>query len=1050
MKNVKYINAGAGSGKTYTLTTELTRLISEEHIRPEQVIMTTFTIKAASEFKAKAKARLHEAGLHEEAGRLDQALIGTIHSVCQRMIGKYWYYLGLSPQMNVMDDNAQKFYTSQSLATLPTPAERDRLNAFVRFFGIRGDARKGEDLKFRIWQDQLKDIISGAINYEITDFSRSLQESLGFLRQFVKSGDSLAAFDSVLAGNLKGMLAEARANAVDTANPASYMKIYDEIEGHQNDKDINWYKLVLKNLTVGKRCPSYKAVCAQLKTLPIWTTEEVYKRQAEYLTLLFTLAGRWRERFLQFKRDNNLLDFNDMEHYMLQLLENPAIADEIAQSYRYLFVDEFQDSSPIQVKIFDALSDLMEHSYWVGDYKQAVYRFRGSDIALTKAVVDRVARKQNGCDTDRLDTSWRSLPDIVELNNRVFCETFKDVLAPQDISLNPKRTNDSQVDSLRYFVVGETGGVAEHIGKLLSEGALPHEIAVLARDNATLGTLAEELKTRSIPASRENYPVTGSKAYQLVASLLRLVGNDRDNLAKATVAFLTDPHYDTRRLIEEKLLSDADPETRAGYLASVPLISQLLTIRPRLRQQSVAALVESMVIELNLYNVVKRMEEPSFAGACLQTIVSTARVYEEHCVQMNLPATIDGFIAYIAQVNPTGSGDPTGVQLHTYHSCKGLQWKYVILLSLNTHVADLKKAVASETYGVHPVHETTPSADNPYPEVYIRLTPWVYGGGKTVPDEISVRIEGSDDFRRAYRDMLAETNRVLYVGMTRPRDVLILAIEEPKTTALLQWPKDDGVSGAASTIPAGGDWDVLGARMPFRDMTLTADEAATLAKAGQPDAPSRMQLRPAAPTFTTAAPRYVSPSSIHTCGKAVNPHDFQARIPLSSSVESMATVGDCIHQIFAGIEEPRPAGQTDLRDIIASYGLSAVLTDPQSILQAWQNLAGRLTLLHGPALSTCHERPFRLERRGQTIVGSIDLVWQTAEGDLLIDFKTFPGSEKVVSTPASPHFVGRYAGQLGAYKEALEAAGERVLKSFIYYPVAGLLVELAPPPSPPL
>ena len=77
----------------------------------------------------------------------------------------------------------------------------------------------------------------------------------------------------------------------------------------------------------------------------------------------------------------------------------------------------------------------------------------------------------------------------------------------------------------------------------------------------------------------------------------------------------------------------------------------------------------------------------------MQIIINTARVYEEHCVQMNLPATIDGFIAYIETVSPTGFGDANGVQLHTYHSCKGLQWKYVILMPLNTNVSDLKKAV---------------------------------------------------------------------------------------------------------------------------------------------------------------------------------------------------------------------------------------------------------------------------------------------------------------------------------------------------------------------
>ena len=146
-------------------------------------------------------------------------------------------------------------------------------------------------------------------------------------------------------------------------------------------------------------------------------------------------------------------------------MQNDNIASEISQSYRYLFVDEFQDSSPIQVKIFESLSDLMEHSYWVGDYKQAIYGFRGSDIALTKAVVDRVARKENGCDTDTLDKSWRSLPDIVEVNNAVFEKTFADVLDKENIHLDEVRENETHEDSLRYFVAEEGAGVAEHIDR---------------------------------------------------------------------------------------------------------------------------------------------------------------------------------------------------------------------------------------------------------------------------------------------------------------------------------------------------------------------------------------------------------------------------------------------------------------------------------------------------------------------------------------------------------------------------------------------------------
>lgn len=91
MKNVTYISAGAGSGKTYTLTTKLAELVAKdkndpEHVEPEQVILTTFTVKAANEFKEKAKAELYKIGKYDEASRLDHALMGTIDSVATEIL----------------------------------------------------------------------------------------------------------------------------------------------------------------------------------------------------------------------------------------------------------------------------------------------------------------------------------------------------------------------------------------------------------------------------------------------------------------------------------------------------------------------------------------------------------------------------------------------------------------------------------------------------------------------------------------------------------------------------------------------------------------------------------------------------------------------------------------------------------------------------------------------------------------------------------------------------------------------------------------------------
>lgn len=1059
MKNVTYINAGAGSGKTYRLTETLTKLIKgytdeqgvEHKVKPEQVILTTFTTKAASEFKEKAKAFLFEEGLYNEAVQLDHAMIGTVHSVCQRLIGKYWFNLGLSPNMGVMAEEDTTYYISQSLAELPTEAELKLLRGFARDFDIRekikdkNGVKISSNINYDFWQDHLTSIIKLATNYELDDFSNSKQKSLDFVRQFVKPGVNCEFTSDELLAVVKEhgtfLWNQKRQSNENSKRIEKLLQVRSQLRYPtiKNLRDINSTIGIPKGY--GPLAESFHERMAGL-----WTSKLVYDKQEKYIELIFDLAKRWKENYAKFKREKNLLDYDDMEKYMRLLMENDEVANEIAQSYRYLFVDEFQDSSPIQVKIFDALSDLMEHSYWVGDYKQAIYGFRGSDIALTKAVVDRVAKKENGCDTDTLSTSWRSLPDIVELNNAVFCKTFANVLTRDNIHLEQHRTNDRHEDSLRYFVSSNDRGVAEHVAKLLNEGAEPHEIAVLARTNPTLDDLAKRLKSHGIPSSREDTPVTASSIYQLITSLLRIVDNYNDNLAKATVAILTEQRYDTRRIIEEKILNDADALANdSDYLAQVPLVSQLLTIKPKLRQQSVASLVESLIIELNLFNVAKRIEEPSFATSCLQTFINTARVYEEHCVQMNMPATIGGFIAYVDQVKPVGCGEPNGVQLHTYHSCKGLQWKYVILMSLNNNVADIDNAVKREIFGVHPVHETEPTAENPYPDVYIRLTPWLYGSASNtkVPAEIREMTEKLPDFKLAYKSMLEEANRLLYVGMTRPQDVLILDIEKPtKEKGLLQWPKDDGVDTAANDIPESGDWDAFGVGMKFKDFSLAEGENYTFDSYNFDAWFQMQQLSLDEPTFETRAPRFVSPSGIHSCGKVVSTYDFEARIPLGKDPESMATVGVCIHQIFAGIEESRPAYKIEMDEIVGSYGLSEVLKDKDAILKAWRNLAMRLTSAHGPAVKTYHERPFRMERDGQTIVGSIDLVWQTAEGDILIDYKTCPMGPEAVLNPVNEHYAGLYAGQLDAYTDALEAAGEKVLHRYVYYPVSGLLVEI--------
>ena len=362
MKNVTYINAGAGSGKTYRLTETLTNLIKAKKVKPEQVILTTFTTKAANEFKEKAKAFLFDAGLYDEAVQLDHAMIGTVHSVCQRMIGKYWFNIGLSPNMGVMAEDDTTFYISQSLAELPTEEELKLLQDFARYFDLHekdGYISK-KTINYDFWQDHLKSVIDYATNYELDDFAKSEKESLNFINKIVTNDtdfnytyDELTAIVDEQEIFLRGYKQSA----------ANDRRIESLVQARRSLNNPTLGTLKDIDSTIGTpKGYGPLATDFQNRMANLWTSRTIYQKQEAYIKLLFKLALRWKENFAQFKREKNLLDYNDMEKYMRQLMQIDAIKSEISQSYRYLFVDEFQDSSPIQVKIFDALSDLMEHS----------------------------------------------------------------------------------------------------------------------------------------------------------------------------------------------------------------------------------------------------------------------------------------------------------------------------------------------------------------------------------------------------------------------------------------------------------------------------------------------------------------------------------------------------------------------------------------------------------------------------------------------------------------------------------------------------------------
>ncbi len=428
MERVTYISAGAGSGKTYKLTHLLAEHIANGDVEPEKVILTTYTKKAAAEFREKAKSVLYEEGrknptLYEAAARLEQASIGTVHAVANSFVQKYWYYLGLSPQQKVIAEEDVNFYISQSLAELPTENEIKFMNKFRNQFSIEkqrdpGNPGMGSYPDYGFWKDLLVKVIKNSETFGVMDLAESRSKSLALVKSLYPGDMSMPTADEIVAAIKELLFAISKATFKKEDTRKKVAESISKYEYVPQNISFLWIKefkdalsAVVSRATVAKLAPMAVALNGKIN---IWNSPIVKSIQ------------------------NHLLDYDDMERYMLKLLKRDDVKDDIRSSYEYLFVDEFQDSSPIQVQIFDELSKLMKKSYWVGDYKQAIYGFRGTDTELVKAVVDTISRGQDGNHLDDpLDTCWRSEPAITNMVNHVFIPVFeKDGLAEKMVEMS--------------------------------------------------------------------------------------------------------------------------------------------------------------------------------------------------------------------------------------------------------------------------------------------------------------------------------------------------------------------------------------------------------------------------------------------------------------------------------------------------------------------------------------------------------------------------------------------------------------------------------------
>lgn len=1045
-----FVRAGAGSGKTFFLCDELEREVLEGGLDPARILATTFTRKAAAELKGRIQARLLGArprpGLDPVAlaERLDLATIGTVHSVGQQLLARFAVEMGLSPRLHVIEEER----ADKALRDLMGEME---LEPWQRLGELSEALSQGEP------QERVAELLVKKRSNRIPDEALGGQLAAAVERYCMAMApegvrDDAADFEQLYA------VAEVvlpRLAAIETPTDGD-RKAMGALRGIVTRRARVWSEFAqVMGLAGGKKAGGDE-ILEPLRRLArtVYAAPALHQALREYVAALAERVAAVEHAYRRFKEERGFVDFTDLETLLLELLERPELAATLAAELRVVVVDEFQDTSPLQLAIFQRLRALAEKSRWVGDPKQSIFEFRDA----VPTVVEGLWKRLPGSARSELGASYRSVPALVRLVGTLFAPIFG-----PEARLEPMRADDPSARAVeRWVVPGKPpnaalwAAIAAGVEELLGEGLRPRDIAILAYANDHAAAIGEACSRRGIPALVVRPGLLSTREGALVLAGLRLVADRGDALAAAHILHLTgdDDARTTPRWFEERLRAVQARDEAVPPWEDVPCFGPLAGIDASTIPPS--AVVERVIAGLDLPGRIAGWGGIATRAANLDTLVAVACEWQEQARDLGQAPTLVGLIAQLEAMAEAGEDEvrpPFGVDavtVLTYHRAKGLEWPVVVLTDLDRKPQPrLWEAVVSGG---------SEDAEDPLAGRSVRLWPWPFGGlSKGV--ELEERALESADGEEAKRREEAEKRRLLYVGMTRARDRLVLAHGEGKQAWLRMIPKvddvlpvrapgieNDSASDGAGPVMTTVELELEGIGATYVLRRIEGGRCAEEVKVHPRRGGEEWWLeRPRVERATVAVPRFVSPNRAAAEGMAAS---FEAVdmggtrwFPEASSEDEERRLGDAVHGYLAAL--PSLAGV----DEEARVGVAARCLEAHGVARAMQAEAvvavgerlARWVAERYPDADWRTEVPVVAARAGGgSWRGEIDLLLHLADGGVVVvDHKCGPLRPAEYRERAA-----RYAGQLAAYREALQVLGHRMRETWIHFGMAGMMVKV--------
>lgn len=1046
-----FVEAGAGTGKTSALVGRVLELVAVG-TELRQIAAITFTEAAAAELRDRVREEL-EAAIADPATdaarrqrfdvaliQIDGAAIQTLHGFAQRILALYPLEAGLPPRIEIVDPVAARIAFNERWDALLDELLTDERHGLpivpAIAMGLRPDDLAGIAREFHEHYDQLSRWHFPPPPRELA--FDALTEAFDALAQLKCLDDSDLLWPSVAA---------ARAYASDLLIACE--ELGDEEDDGEEDGDETARYERLKDILDLLRQPPKTDMRggrrdswnADVKTVRDCVRAILDARKAlladyraSLLAPLLERLRRWALDYAAARRAAGTLEFHDLLVIARDLVRDDAgVRVALRDRYRRLLVDELQDTDPIQLEIAALLAtpegDVTDRDwselpvdrgrlFFVGDPKQAIYHFRGADIALYGA-----AREVFGAEPVTLRQNFRTVPAIIGWVNRVFeqviaagwgdaqpaytpLSAFREPPPGPAVRMLGGPKDADGVDGLRQ---NEAAEIVRAIRAVKAEGwpvidratgerrpARYEDICVLLPARTTLQWLESALETAHVPYRVESRSLLYET--QEVRDLTNILGTIDDPTDEvALVAALRSPAF---ACADDDLYEWARARGRWDYRREAPLeialdhpVAEAMTALRVLHDERwslpLNELIERVIRERKMFELGYAFHRPRERWQRLRFVVDQGRAFAAEGAR-----TLREFVAWLRQQEAedvaivdtvVAHADDDAVRITTIHAAKGLEFPVVVMSGLNTGRPQ-RYAKAFWTSGNRP-------------EVRIgRKDEYFETPGYAATQALERQLD------------LFEKLRLLYVAATRARDHLVVSVHHKANGRA----SDDTHAQLLHRICAG--FPELWTRYVPPEQAGPADDGAA-APADEPLVEVRWEAERAALFVAQGAPAALAATAIAHAAESAEPETDAAPWRRGRAGTS---IGRAVHATL------QSADLGTGRDIDA-------IARAQAAAEGIPGAAGRVVTLARAALAAPSVREALSSRHwrevyvgagieGTIVEGFIDLLYETPEGLVVVDYKT----DSVASDAAVDAAMGRYRLQGATYVLALRELAAQI------------------------